>query len=60
MEKEYVPWSEARPTISHAVKEPELTLLWKEFNSPAPASGSVVTPPSRLDAELRSKAKFFP
>jgi len=37
MGKEYAPWPEARLTISHAVKKPELTLLWEEFNSPAPA-----------------------
>ncbi len=35
MGKEYAPWSEARPTISHVAKEPELTLLWEELNSHA-------------------------
>ena len=39
MGKEYAPWSETRPTISHAVKKPELTLLWEEFNNPAVPKG---------------------
>ncbi|OQY57465.1 MAG: hypothetical protein B6245_16900 [Desulfobacteraceae bacterium 4572_88] len=39
MGKEYAPWSEARLTIFHAVKKPELTLLWEEFNSPAKERG---------------------
>ncbi|OQY58217.1 MAG: hypothetical protein B6245_12970, partial [Desulfobacteraceae bacterium 4572_88] len=33
MGKEYVPWPEARLTVSRAVKKPELTLLWEELDS---------------------------
>jgi len=43
MGKEYAPWSEARPTISHAVKKPELTLLREEFNSPGNHGGIAPT-----------------
>jgi len=31
MGKEYVPWPEARLTVSHAVKKPELTLPTEEY-----------------------------
>ncbi|OQY52258.1 MAG: hypothetical protein B6245_23815 [Desulfobacteraceae bacterium 4572_88] len=33
MGKEYVPWSEVRLTVSHAVKKPELTLPGKNLTA---------------------------
>jgi len=39
MGKGYVPWPEASLTVSRAVKKPQLTLLWEEFNSPALKKG---------------------
>ncbi|OQY56330.1 MAG: hypothetical protein B6245_18495, partial [Desulfobacteraceae bacterium 4572_88] len=39
MGKEYVPWPEARLTVSRAIKKPELTLPWEELNRPGSGGG---------------------